>query len=63
VPADTPEVCNLAAGKVPLEILEAFVVSVVADAARPLTAPEAIVICVAVTDDILPFASTTILGT
>ena len=44
----------LAAGNVPEVMLEAFVVSVVAEDAKPETAPAAIPILVAVTDVILP---------
>jgi hypothetical protein len=63
VPADTPEVGSLADGSVPELILPAFVVSVVADVAKPETAPEEIAIDVAVTEVTNPFALTVIAGT
>ena len=44
VVAETPEVANLEALNVPEEMLVALVVSVVAEVARPDTAPEAIAI-------------------
>ena len=63
VAAVTPDVGSLVELKVPLEIFVAFVVSVVADVARPDTAPDEIAIAVLVTDVILPVASTTNTGT
>ena len=62
-PVLTPALLNLSSGNVPEPILEAFVVSVVAEVAKPETEPAAIAILVAVTAVTLPFASTVILGT
>jgi hypothetical protein len=62
-PATTPDVASLAAAKVPEPIFEALVVSVVAEAAKPDTAPEAIAIAVFVTAVTLPYPSVVITGT
>ena len=73
-PNDTPEIVelakalfgillNLAFGRVPEVILLAFVVSVVAEVAKPDTAPEAIAIATLAALVILPDASTTNVGT
>jgi hypothetical protein len=60
----TPEEsASLAVFNVPVLIFVALVVSVVAEAANPETAPAAIAILVAVTAVTLPFASTVIAGT
>ena len=54
---------NLAAPNVPDVILDALVVSVVADVAKPETAPEEMAIATLAALVILPVASTTKVGT
>ena len=61
--AVTPEVANLAAAKVPEVIFVALDVSVVADAAKPVTAAAAIAILVFVTEVICPVLVTVNTGT